>query len=208
MINKTLSIPLALLLAAIVAILGYLGYAASQKRTQQRQVVEVVRDTTDKLRKALRAHPEPEIVTALEANLQAAKAPRDPALADAAEHYIIGAREIVRRRVEIERLERDVAASRQALAGHMAHASSRNSAWLRDAVALKKRVEDEYFSLGLKFKALDDILFSMPEAEKRLEGHVGRELLVPLAETETARKQVQAEAQRAAAQLERVRQLR
>jgi molybdopterin converting factor small subunit len=207
MFDRRLLVPVALLVAAILAGIGYFAWSAAQKRAQQRQVVELVRDTTEKLRQGLAKRPSPELVAALEANLQAAKAPRDPALADAAEHYIIGAREIVRQRVEIERRERQAAASREALAGHMAGAAHRNSGWLRDAIALKKRVEEDHFNLNLSLKALDEVLYSMPDAEKRLQPHVDPALLVPIAETESARKQARAEAERAAVDLQRVRNI-
>lgn len=208
MLSRRLFIPVAVVLAAIVALLGYLGYAAVQKRAQQRQVVAVVKDTSAKLRQALSPTVPGSLVDALDANLRAAKAPRDPALAEAAEQYIVGAREVARRRVEIERLEREAAAGRQALLDHMARASSRNNAWFEQAVALKKRVETQHFELGLSLKALDDILLSMPEAEKRLEPHVGAALLVHSTETEKARREIGAELKRSADQLERVRQLR
>jgi hypothetical protein len=207
MLDRRLLIPFALLLAAILAGLGYFAWSAAQKRAQQRQVVELVRDTTEKLRQGLAKTASPELVQALEANLQAAKAPRDPALADAAEHYIIGAREIVRQRVEIERRERQAAESRRALAGHMARAARRNSAWLEDAIALKKRVEDDHFRLNLSLKALDEVLYSMPDAEQRLEPHLDRTLLLPLAETENARKEAQVELKRADAELQRARSI-
>ena len=103
--NRTLTWAVGLIVAAILALVGYLTYGAMQKRAQQRQVVQMVRDTTDKLRQALATKPAPELVAAIDANLKAARAPRDPGFADAAEHYILGAREIARRRVETERLE-------------------------------------------------------------------------------------------------------
>src|SRR5678816_3466998 len=83
--------------AAMLAIVAYVGWASAQKRAQQRHVRELVVDTTEKLRQVLVAKTAPDLAPALDANLSAAKAPRDPKLADAAEHYILGAREIARR---------------------------------------------------------------------------------------------------------------
>src|SRR5439155_78156 len=94
----TLAWAVGLIAAVALAVVGYLTYAGAQKRAQQRQVAEMVRDTTEKLRQALAAKPAPELVAGIDANLKAARAPRDPGLADAAEHYILGAREIARRR--------------------------------------------------------------------------------------------------------------
>lgn len=195
------------IVALLVAGTGYLAYLAAQKRSQQRHVKELVVDTTDKLRQVLGAKLAPDLVASLDANLQAAKAPRDPELADAAEHYILGAREIARRRADAERLSRQAAASRHALAAHMANASHRNAAWLNQAIALKKRVEDEHFNLSLSLKALDQLLYGFPDAEQRLAPHVGREVLIDASLRDTARKQAQDELRRASDDLERARRL-
>ena len=196
-----------IILALVAATFAYVSYANWQKRQQQSRVTELVRDSTDKLRQALDAKPTPDLVQALDANLQATKAPRDPALADAAEHYILGAREIAKRRLAAIDLERRAAASRAALAGHMARASRRNDAWLRDALVLKKRVEADHYDLGLLLKALDELLYGLPESEKRLEPHVGAAALVDPKLAATARAQIQDEAKRADEELMRVRRL-
>jgi len=196
-------------LALIVAIgVGYALYAAAQKRAQQRQVVQLVADSTQKLREAL-AKADAALVAAIDANLKATRAPRDPQLADAAEQYITSAREIAKRRVEIERLTRQAAASRAALAGHMSHAASRrNDSWMRGALALKKRVENDHFELGITLKALDQLLWTLPDAEKRLEPRIDAALLLEPAVADTARRQAQAEAKRAADELDRARNIR
>jgi len=195
------------IVALVVAGLAYMAYGAAQKRSQQRQVKELVVDTTDKLRQVLVAKSAPDLVAPLDANLKAARAPRDPKLADAAEHYILGAREIARRRADVERLSRQAAASRQALASHMAHAGHRGTGWLNQAVVLKKRVEDEHFSLGLALKAMDELLFTLPDAERRLAPHVGREALIEASVRDSARKQTQDDLRRANDDLERMRRL-
>ena len=199
------------IVAVLVAGLAYLAFAASQKRSQQRQVKELVVDTTEKLREVLVAQgspkPAPDMVAPLDANLKSVKAPRDPLLTDAAESYIISAREIARRRAQVERLTRQAAASRQALATHMAHAAHRNTAWLNEAITLKKRVEDDHFNLGVELKALDELLYTLPEAEKTLAPHVGRAVLIDDALRDSARKQTQDELRRAADDLEGARRL-
>ena len=180
-----------------IALVAYGLHAASQKRTQQRQVIAVVQDSTDKLRAALTQKATPELVEALDANLSAARAPRDPQLTDGAEHYILSAREIARRRVDTDRLWARASSSRQALAGHMARAERRSEPWLRTAVALKKKVEDDYFEVGVTLKGLDELLYRLPEEEKRLESRIGTEALLERDAINAARKQAQADAQRA-----------
>lgn len=195
------------ILAMVVAGLAYLAYGAAQKRAQQRHVKELVVDTTEKLRQVLVAKTALDLFAPLDANLKAARAPRDPKLADAAEHYILGAREIARRRTDIERLSRQAAASRQALASHMGNAGHRGPAWMNQAVVLKKRVEDDHFALGLSLKALDELLFTLPDAERRLAPHVGRDVLIEASVRDSARKQTQDELRRANDDLERIRRL-
>lgn len=199
------------IIGAIVALLGagvaYLGIAAAQKRSQQRHVKALVVDTTEKLREVLVARNAPDVVQPLDANLEQARAPRDPQLADAAESYIVSAREIARRRAQVDRLTRQAAASRQALAAHMARAGQRNTAWLNEAIVLKKRVEEDHFNLGMELKALDELLYTLPEAEKTLEPRVGRAALIDDALRDSARKETQDEMRRAADDLEGARRL-
>jgi hypothetical protein len=207
MAARRLAWPIGIILVLVAAVAGYFAYGAAQKRAQQRHVAELVRDSTDKLRQALGANAAPALVTELDTNLRSVKAPRDPALAEAAEQYITGAREIARRRVAVAELERKAAASRAALVGHMAHASRRGDAWLRDAVALKKRVENDHFELDVTLKALDELFYTFPESEKPLVPRVGADALLDQTLAASARKQVQDEARRANEELARVRNI-
>lgn len=200
-----------LIVAAVVLALageiGYSIYVGKQKKEQQRKVTELVADTTTLLRKALSAPPEPEAVERLDGNLKAAKAPRDPALAIAAEEYIHGAREIVRRRGDAERLTREAAMNRRSLSMHMAAASRRDTYWIRVATDLKKRVERDHFELDNSLKTLQHLLLSLPEAQKRLEPQVGAALLLEDGERRAARERAEQNAKRAHDELEKVRRL-
>jgi len=207
MVARRLAKPVGVFVIALAAAGGYLAYGAAQKRAQQRHVAELVRDSTDKLRQSLGPNASPELVTSIDTNLRSVKAPRDPALADAAEQYITGAREIARRRVAVAQLERKAAASRAALAGHMAHASRRNDAWLRDALALKKRVENDHFELDVTLKALDELFYTLPDSEKPLAPRVGADALLDTTLAASARKEAQDELSRAATELSRVRNI-
>jgi len=192
---------------AIAASTAYSLFAAKQKKDQQHAVATTLGDTTVQLRKALSTAPSAEVVSRIDNNLKAAKAPRDPQLADAAEHYILGAREIAKRRSDAERLTREAAMSRRALTMHMKAASNRDSYWIRVASDLKKRAERDHFELETSLKALSYLLDSLPEAEKRLAEHVDASLLLEEKERRIARQRA-ADAQTLASQeLEKVRQL-
>lgn len=200
----------ALIAAVVLAICGaaaYWTYAAHEKREQRQALAALVGDTTAQLRKALAAPPAPDLLAKVEGNLQAARAPRDPALAAAAGNYIHSAREIVRRRGDAERFGREAALSRRALAMHIGAASGRDAYWIRIASDLKKRVERDHFELDLSLRALADVLGMLPDAQKRLEPHVDAALLLAGAERQGARERAEQAAKRAAEELEKTRRL-
>jgi hypothetical protein len=89
----------------------------------------------------------------------------------------------------------------------MARAERRDSAWIRNAAELKRRVEASYADLGRTLKTLDDLLNNLPEAEKRLAPHVAATALLEAGEIDAARKRAQDDSKRVAAELEQVRRL-
>lgn len=198
---------LAAIAVFVLAAGGYWVHGAWQKRAEQHRVTDALRNTTEQLRHALGTGASTSLVARIDENLEQARAPRNPQLAQAAELYIIGAREIARRRVEIERLERQADADRAALQAHMARGTRRNDAWFSGAMALKKRVENDHYELDLRLKAVDDLLTTLPEAEKTLTAHVAPAVLLDEAERQQARRQTELEAKRASAALQRVRAL-
>ena len=201
--KKSVVIALAVVVAAAAA---WWAFSARQKDTERAAILKAVGDTTAALREALAKPPSAALVAQLEANLQAVKAPRNRELADAAEHYLIGAREIARRRADAARLSAEAAASRQALASHMAH-RSQSPGWYSDATRLKTRLEQQHADLGRTLKAIEDLLYSMTDAQKRLAPHVPPGLLLDASARDAAVKQAQDDAQRAAAELEKARSL-
>jgi hypothetical protein len=200
-----------LVVAALViagAVIGYTMYGKYQKVRQERAVAALVADTTTQLRQALTSAPTQEMFSRIDGNLRSLNAPRQPDLADAAEHYILGAREIVRRRLEAARLAQLAAADRQALTAHMnAAGGRRGEAWFRTAIDLKKKVERDHFDLDVTLKALYELLGSLPDPEKRLAPQVSPALLLDERLRVQAREQARADAARAAAEVEKVRRL-
>ena len=200
----------AVVAAVVLAIAGstaYYLYASKQKREQQRQVTALLAETTKQLRQALNGPPTPDLVSRIDSNLKLVKAPRARQLEVAAEHYIHGAREIARKRSDAERLAREAAMSRRALAMHMSVASQRDPYWIRVASDLKKRVERDHHDLEVSLKALSQLLYELPEAQKQLAPHVDAALLLDQGESMKARARADESAQRAAAELEKVRKL-
>ena len=189
----------------VIAIgVGYGIHASHKKREEQRAVVSVVGDTTVQLRSALKS-PSPEALGNIESSLKIAKQWSNPEIADAAEHYLVGARAIVRRRAEANRLQAKAAASRAELSAHMQRAGHRDTSWIHTASALKRQVERDHFDLEMQLKALVDLLDTLPEANKRLAPHVQASLLLDDEARRGARKGVLDEWSRALAELEKVR---
>ena len=198
---------IAVVVLAIAGGTGYWLYADKQRKEQRRHVIALLQETTAELRKALRTPPAPDLVNKLDSNLKMAKAPRDRLLEDAAEHYIQGAREIVRRRADAERLTREASMSRRALAMHMGAAAHRDTYWIRVATDLKKRVERDHQDLDVSLKALSHLLFTLPDAQKRLQPHLEGALLLEEAERRAASERAQEALARAHQELEKVRKL-
>ena len=191
----------------IVAFIATNLIRGHRKKVEDNRIALVVADATAELRKALGAGPSGASVAKLDALAQSAKTSPNPAAGSAAEAYLIGAREIARRRGESERLEREATAARNALAGHMGRSGNRDGAWIRDAAELKHRVEATHAELGRSLKTLDELLNGLPDAEKRLAPHVAGTALAEAGEIEAARTRAQNDSKRAAAELEKVRRL-
>jgi len=198
-----------LLAAAGVAIAtgaGWLAYKEAKKRAEARAVVTVVGDATAQLKDGLKS-ASPQALERIESSLGAAKGWSNRELVDAAEQYLVGAREILRRRVEASRLTRKASASRAALAAHMGAAGQRDSPWIRNATELKKTVERDHFDLEVQLNALADLLEDLPQANKRLAPHVKATLLIEDSVRIGSREAVLEEARRARRELEKTRAL-
>ena len=190
-----------------VAIAGVVIFRGHQQRTDQRQIVALVADTTEQLRQALAAGSSREIVARIDGHLQSVKSVRDGPWADAAEHYLLGAREIARRRADSDRLTGEAAASRRALASHMTRSGGRGTGWIRDAMDLKRKVERDHTDLGRSLKTLDELIYALDDAKKRLAPHVAASLLLDDGAVRAARARAQEEAKRAADELEKARRI-
>jgi hypothetical protein len=205
-ISKTGTVIAALVAIAIAGGVGYGLHKAAKKRSEARAVVSVVSDTTTQLRDSLKT-PSREALEKIEGNLRVARTWNNAEVADATEIYLIGAREILRRRVEASRFSQKAAASRAALSAHMTRAGQRDSPWFRTALDLKKQVERDHVDLDIQLKALADLLDTLPDAHERLAPHVAASLLLEDPFRNQARNAVLEEAKRASAELDKSRSL-
>jgi len=209
MFSKKNLIALGALSAAALVIVIFIAtnlIIGHRKKVEDSRIALVVADATLELRKAL-AGPATTSVARLDELAQSVKASSNPAAGSAAEAYLLGARGIARQRAESERLSREAAAARNALAGHMARAERRSTTWFHGATELKRRVEASHADLARTLKTLDDLLGNLPEAEKRLAPHVAASALLEAGEIDAARRRAQDDSKRAASELEQVRRI-
>jgi len=190
----------------IASIVGYILQKEVRARYEARAVDTAVSEATTQLKFGLKTVP-PGAFEKLEVHLKEAKGWRNSERAAATEEYLIGVREILRRRAEADRFAQKAAASRTALAAHMSRAGARDSQWIRTAAALKRQVERDHFELNLQLNALADLLQSLPQSHKRLVPHVQASLLFDGDASGAAHTAVLAEARRAQLQLDKTRSL-
>lgn len=206
--------------ALVLALGGYWGFSVVKKREQQRAITAAVKDTTVRLRETLGVKPDSSSIGALpkvDANLRAVEADLEAVrkasarshaeLADGAEHYVLGAREIMRRQAISIRLSEQSTASRNALAAHMSRASYRDVNWIHEAMNRKKKVEGDYFDYNVTLLALSEVLWTFPDARKRLVSRVDDSLLLEIGPAEDARRAVLDQSKRVAQELDGVRRL-
>ena len=209
---------IAIVVLAVLAIAGYWGYTVQQKSSQRQAVAAAITDTTARLRDSLAVAPNvtgkrslsriDEHVATVDGHLKTVRnARRIPELADGAEHYVLGAREILRRQALSIRQSEQSTASRAALVSHMRRAERRDAGWIRDAMAQKKTVEAQYFDYSLTLKALADLLHTFPDSKKRIATQVDESALLEIGPAEDARRLVVKESKRVADELDGVRRL-
>ena len=160
-------------LAATLAA-AYLGYVELKKRELRQDTVALVQDSTSRLGEAL------ELVAGgseargrLEASFRALAenaeklrlldASLNPPLVNAADAYITDVQAMLRRQLAAHQAHDALRADRAQIAEHLRAAGSRSSDWIRQALALKERLEKNFFDYRLaaggmekSFRALRD----------------------------------------------------
>jgi hypothetical protein len=191
---------------AISAGVGFLLHKEARHRSEARAVLTIVQEATVELERGLKM-PSQEAVARVDGSLRVAQGWHDRNLVEDTEPYLVGVREILRRRADASRLTQKAASSRAALAAHMSHAGRRDTPWIRAAMDLKKQVERDHFDLDVQLNALASLLGNLPEANKRLAPHVQASLLLEETKRRNARDAVLAEAKRARDELDKARAL-
>ena len=147
----------------------------------------------NQLRASLAGNQTPEQLAGVEKairTLQATKATRQVAFAEAADGYLASARAIIRRRADSQRLGPQAAANRNELAAHMATPRGRDDGWIQRATELKKQSDQTHYELALSLRTLGDLLEGLPDAQERVAPFLADESLLlesPVREAEITR---------------------
>ncbi len=218
--NRTIVIAAVALVVAVALI--YWGYSAHQKKREaNKAVVAMITDTGVRLRDALGIETAPpttdraiflkkldEHAATADHNLQTSKhvgAALDQALADAADDYLLTAREILKRHAESYRYRLLLAESTQALRGHM-RADNRTGAWVQEAVKAKERVNKDYRGYSFAASTLDKLLESFAASQMKIVRYVEPRVLIQETLVAEARKRVQEDSRQFAAEIEKITQ--
>ena len=162
----------AVFVAALVLAVG--SYLAYEKYSRRNHVMMMVRDAAARVRTVVEAQPGAASnvdfeahATALEgysATLRKMNTASFTPLADAADDYLVTAREIGRRAVEIQRSRTALDASYGALAAHVK--SDRGAAgWPAEAVRLKQAVDKDFRDYRIAVDAYRMLLESFPASQ-------------------------------------------
>ncbi len=208
----------ALVALLAVSALGYWGYGAYRKSDLQRAVSVLVRDTSERLQAALAIETETaQTVGKLDDHAQEVdkhvielrrmSASPNHALVDAAEEYMLTARQILRNQAASHRYRVQMAASDRSLRDHMRTAGRRTGPWIQEALRAKDRLERDYLDYRLSIEAFSRLLESFPESRKKLALHVGAGPLADAAAADDARRRALEKLKLADVEVERAKQL-
>ncbi|MGH8682964.1 MAG: hypothetical protein ACREVS_08225 [Burkholderiales bacterium] len=181
-----------MLVAATV--LAYCGFREYGERGLHAAVVALLTDTTTRLREALdgpagaRAADPAEVARRLDEQAEAVdqrlaalhrlRAAPDRALVDAADLYMVTARELLRRTASTHRYREAFVSSTQALRSLAQTADRRSGAWIAQTIAAKEQAERDYSDYRRAIDATVSLLESLAEPRARLARQVGPAILI------------------------------
>lgn len=202
---------------ALFLALAYWGYRTYAKSQLQKAVVELVKDSSDRLQAGFGIEAGAASVAKIDdlaqevdkhvIELNRLSTSSGRALVDAAEEYLLTIRQILRSLAASQRYRAQVIARNSALRDHMRSSGRRSRAWIDEAVRLKDRLEKDYFDYRLSSETLGRLLESLPEARRKLALYVGTASLADETAVSNARRRTLESSRRMADDVERTRQL-
>ena len=208
----------AVLAVALALALVWWGYKAYKKNELQQNVVVLVQDSTSRLQEALGLMTAGvEVRGRLEASfaalqvsverLQAMDATLNPPLVRAAEAYLTDVHALLRRQLATHGGRDAVRADLTEIVAHMRSAGGRSEEWIRQALALKQRLEKNYFDYRFAAGGLEKSLLALHDTRKGLEPFIPPTLLIYASLISSAEKQLLEMSEQLKKQVENTRKL-
>jgi len=216
--TSTIRLGIAAVVLAVALALAWWGTRTYQKRELQQEVVALVRDSTSRLQEALglmtagvevRARLEASF-GALQGNvekLQSMDARLDPPLVRAAEAYITDVHALLRRQLATHGARDALRADLTEIAEHLRSAGGRSADWIKRALALKQRLEKNFFDYRFASGGLEKSLRALHDTRKGLEPLVPPTLLIYATLLSAAEKQLLEMSEQIRQQVENARKL-
>src|SRR5688572_29862438 len=164
----------AVVVAALVLAVG--TWLAYEKYSRRNHVIAMVKDAAARLDTVLQAQlrDDPKVdleahATALEGYASTLKRMNTGSftpLADAADDYLVTAREIARRSVEMQRARRALDSSLPALSAHI-RSDRGAAAWTGDAMRLKQTLDRDFRDYRIAFEAYRTLLDSFQASQAK-----------------------------------------
>jgi hypothetical protein len=218
---RTAAIAAVVLVAA--SVLGYCGFREYGERGLHAAVVALVTDTSARLRDALdgeagaRAAAPAEVARRLDeqagevdqrlAALHRLRASPDRALVDAADLYMVTARELLRRTASSHRYREAFVSSTQALRSLAQTADRRSGTWIAQTIAAKERAERDYSDYRRAVDATVSLLESLADPRVRLARRVDPAILIEEGLRAQATERARKAGKRAAEELDQARRI-
>lgn len=157
---------------------------------------------TEETTRKLQAH-----FAAVEKYLLKLRSMDDPALlaaAEAADDYILTAREILRRLAASHHSQQQFSQNSRALREHMRNDHG-GASWVGQAVSLKNQVEKDYSELEAATMTLAKLLATFPDSQLRIVPYFEKERLIEQKLVDATRERALASAQQAETEIEKIR---
>ena len=216
--SSALRFGIAAAVLAVALALAWWGYKSYKKSQLQRDVIALVQDSTSRLQEALGLMTAGiEVRGRLEASfaalqvsvekLQAMDASLNPPLVRAADAYITDVHALLRRQLATHGGRDPVRADLTEIAEHMRSAAGRSEEWIRQALALKQRLEKNYFDYRFAAGGLEKSLLALHDTRKGLEPFIPPTLLIYASLISSAEKQLLEMSEQLKQQVENARKL-
>lgn len=204
-------------LVLLVAGPGYWLYSQSVKDAQRQAVAQSVSETTQAIGLGIslrgadgEAQQLDALVAAAEGRLAALRGTPSKAVPDAfeaGEQYITDAQRVLRRQAVLVRVRAATADAQNGLIAHMARAENRSEDWIREAVALRQKLEKEFFEFRAAATAYSSALEAIPASRRLVAAALPGAALYSEAELGKLQARAAEDARHAAIELENLKKL-